>query len=54
MTEITETAQVRPEEMLINAIAEMLAGLSHVAVGASSRFRQGYAQVFASEDDCES
>jgi glutaconate CoA-transferase subunit B len=36
MTEITETAQVRPEEVLINAIAEMLAGLSHVAVGASS------------------
>lgn len=25
-----------------------------LAVGASSRFRQGYAQVFASEDDCES
>ena len=36
MTEITDTAQVRPEEVLINAIAEMLAGLSHVAVGASS------------------
>ena len=36
MTTPTETPTVRPEEVLIEAISGMLAGLSHVAVGASS------------------